>query len=182
MDPSEIAGVVAVANWNNATGAARSTAQLLVDQTGASTTAGIVWTANGVWVLPITDQPGNRRMMRGYLDTSNTSVTTLTVTGLVAGDYDVYVYVDGDNRTYARTAAYTVSGPGITTTAINVTDPASTNFSGTLTPANNSVGNYVKFTISGSGFTLTAAPLTGGNTTLRAPINALQIVPKPAQP
>jgi hypothetical protein len=182
MEATEIAGVIAAANWNNATGAVRSTPQPLVDEMGLPTTAAIVWTANAVWMSPITDQPGNRRMMKGYLDTTNTSVTTLSVTGLVARDYDVYVYADGDNRTYARTAAYTVSGPGITTTTINLTDPASTNFSATMTRADNSAGNYMKFTISGTGFTLTATPLTGANPTLRAPVNALQIVPRPAQP
>ena len=182
MGASEAGGVVARANWNNAVGAVRSAPQVLADETGTSTTAAIVWSANGIWMTPITDQPGTRRMMKGYLDTSNTSVTTLSVTGLVARDYDVYVYADGDNRSYARTAAYTVTGPGITPTTITLTDPAGTNFSGTLTRADNSSGNYAKFSISGSSFTLTATPLTGGNATLRAPINGLQIVPRPPQP
>ncbi|HEY7058900.1 MAG TPA: hypothetical protein VH458_20345, partial [Vicinamibacterales bacterium] len=182
MAAGEIAGVVAAAHWNNAIGARRSAPLLLSDETGTSTTAGIVWTANGVWMTPITDQPGNRRLMKGYLDTSSTSITTLSVTGLAARDYDVYVYADGDNRSYARSAAYTLSGPGITSTSVNLTDPASTNFSGSLTRADNSAGNYVRFSMSGTSFTLTARPLTGGNSTLRAPVNGIQIVPRPPQP
>jgi hypothetical protein len=36
--------------------------------------------------------------------------------------------------------------------------------------------------MSGTSFTLTARPLTGGNSTLRAPVNGIQIVPRPPQP
>ena len=178
MAATEMAGVVAKANWNNAAGAARAAPLPLIDEAGTGTTATIVWNANNIWATPITDQPGNRRMMKGYLDTSTTSVTTITVPGLDNRDYDVYVYADGDNRTFSRSAAYTVSGPGIATTTVTLIDQANTNFAGTLIPADNSAGNYIRFSVTGTAFTLTAAPLTGGNATLRAPVNAMQIVPK----
>jgi hypothetical protein len=178
MDPGETAGVVARTNWNSALGASRSTPQALVDETGMLTSATITWAANNVWMTPISDQPGNRRMMKGYLDTSSTSPTTVTVASLELREYDVFVYADGDNRTYARTGAYTISGPGITATTIRLTDQANTNFSGIFAPAANSNGNYVKFSIAASRFTLTATPLTGENPTLRAPINGIQIVPR----
>ena len=114
--------------------------------------------------------------MRGYLDTTDTSVTTVTVAGLPNAAYDVYVYADGDNGTSARTGAYRISGAGITATTINLTDAANTNFNATFTQATNSTGNYVKFSIVASGFTLTATPgaATGNK---RAPVNAVQIVP-----
>ncbi len=96
----------------------------LIDEAGTNTTAAFVWNANGMWTTPIADQPGNRRMMKGYLDTSNTSVTTISVTGLDARDYDVYVYADGDNRTFTRSAAYSVTGPGIATTTVTLIDQA----------------------------------------------------------
>jgi hypothetical protein len=147
----------------------------LTDDTGTMTSATLTWKANNTWATPIVDQPGNIRMMKGYLDTSNTSVTTVNVAGLPSSTYDVYVYVDGDNRTFARSASYTIAGTGFTSTA-TVMDPANTNFSGTFTEAVSSSGNYVKFQISGSGFTITARSLTSGNTALRAPINAIQIV------
>ncbi|MDQ3213316.1 MAG: hypothetical protein M3Q85_11630, partial [Acidobacteriota bacterium] len=133
--------------------------------------------ANGIWATPITDAAGNARMMRGYLDTSSTTTTTVRVSGLPARTYDVYVYADGGNHVYARTAAYTISGPGITSRTINLIDAASTNFSTTFNQASNSSGNYVKFTITASEFTLTARPVSGANTTLRAPVNGIQIVP-----
>ncbi len=178
MGPSEMAGVVSKANWNNAAGAVRSAPLPLIDEAGTNTNATMVWNANNTWATPITDQPGNRRMMKGYLDTSATSVTTIAVTGLDNRDYDVYVYADGDNRTFTRSAVYTVSGPGIATTTVTLIDQANTNFAGALIPANNSAGNYIRLSVTGTAFTLTAAPLTGGNATLRAPVNAMQIVPK----
>jgi hypothetical protein len=179
LAPGESAGVVPKTNWNSASGASRSTPLALVDDAGAPTSATVTWTATGEWMTPITDQPGNARMMKGYLDTSTTSVTTVTVAGLPSGAYDVYVYVDGDNRSFTRTAAYRISGPGIAETTINVTDPADTNFAAAFTQAAGASGNYVKFRISGGGFTLTATPGTSTNSTLRAPVNAIQIVPAP---
>lgn len=117
-------------------------------------------------------------MMKGYLDTTTASATTIKVAGLSSGTYDVYVYVDGDNRSYARGASYTLTDAGGTSSTIKLTDAANVNFSGTFTPAAGSSGNYVRFTAVGSGFTLTARPSTGDNATLRAPVNGLQIVPR----
>ena len=126
-------------------------------------------------MTPVTDQAGNLRMMKGYLDTTSTSTTTVTVAQLSRRAYDVYVYADGDNKTYARAAAYTIAGPGITTTTITLTDAANTNFLTTFTQATNSNGNYVKFSINAGGFTLTATPTTPVSGTRRAPVNAVQI-------
>ena len=101
----------------------------------------------------------------------------MTVAGLQAGPYDVYVYADGDN-TGTRTGGYRISGAGITTTTINLTDPGNTNFNGTFTQAVNSPGNYVKFSINANGFTLTAIPGPASDQARRAPVNGLQIVPQ----
>jgi hypothetical protein len=141
----------------------------------------VTWTSNNIWMLPTTGGPGDRRMMKGYLDSSNTSTTTVTIARLAPRTYDVYVYVDGDNRTFDRPANYTLSGPGLTPTTIKVIDPASTDFSGTFTPAANSTGNYLKFTVTGGDFTLTATPVPGAGTR-RAPVNAVEIVPVVAAP
>ena len=70
------------------------------------------------------------------------------------------MYVDGDNGSASRTGSYRISGAGITTTTINLTDAANTNFNAAFTQANNSNGNFVKFSINASGFTLTATPGT----------------------
>ena len=159
-------------------GLTNTTGQALVDETGSATGAKVTWNTNGIWNLPITDTPGNARMMRGYLDTTG-ATTTVTVAGLPANaaGYDVYVYADGDNAAATRTAAYQISGTGITTTSINLTDAANMNFSGTYTQANNSNGNYVKFTVTATGFTITATPGASTDAYPRAPVNGIQIVP-----
>jgi hypothetical protein len=179
MGSAEVAGVVQKANWNNASGLTNTTGQSLVDETGAASGATVTWNTNGIWNLPITDTAGDYRMMRGYLDTVG-SITTVTVTGLMANPagYDVYVYADGDNPLSDRTGAYQISGIGITTTSINLTDKWGVNFSGTYTQANNSAGNYVKFTIAATGFTITATPGAAPDGYPRAPVNGIQIVPK----
>ena len=111
MGSTEVAGVVAKANWNNASGLTNTTGQALVDETGSATGAKVTWNTNGIWILPITDTPGNARMMRGYLDTTG-ATTTVTVAGLPANaaGYDVYVYADGNNNAATRTGAYQISG------------------------------------------------------------------------
>ncbi len=177
MAPAETAGVVAATHWNAASGTSRSTPLVLVDNEGSASGARLTWDASSTWVLPITDQPGNRRMMAGYLDTSSVSSTTVTLSGLGDGLYDVYVYVDGDNRSYTRTGAYSLTVAGAPQATVHATDMANVNFSSAFTAAANGSGNYIRFRIDGTGFTLRATPLSGSNTTLRAPINGLQIVP-----
>src|ERR1017187_8526298 len=178
MGSTEVAGVVAQSNWNDASGTSSTTPLVLLDQNGDSTSATVTWNTNGIWELPIADNPGNYRMMRGYLDTVG-GTTTVTVAGLPANaaGYQVYVYADGDNGGATRTGAYQISGTGITTTRVNLTDAANTNFSGTFTQANNSAGNYVLFTITATGFTITATPGVSTDSDPRAPLNAIQIVP-----
>jgi PQQ-like domain len=90
MAASEVAGVVAKSHWNNAAGASCRTPLALNDETGAASGATVTWTSNNTWMTPITDQAGNRRMMKGYLDTPGMS-TTVNVGGLSQRTYDVYV-------------------------------------------------------------------------------------------
>jgi hypothetical protein len=175
---SESAGVVAKTNWNNASGTSGSGLSLH-DETGAVGSASVSWSCNNVWSTSITDAAGNFRMMKGYLDTASTSVTTVTVSSLpthTAG-YSVYVYFDGDNGSATRKAIYQIAGPGIPTTTINGTDRGGVNFSGGFTRASSSAGNYVKFTINAAGFTLTAMPGSSTDQYPRAPVNGIQIIP-----
>ena len=185
MDPSELAGVVPEGNWNNAVGSA-GTVNLL-DQNGAATAATATWSSDGGWSLPISDFPGNYRMMGGYLDDYLGGTTSVTLSGLPssASGYSVYVYVDGDNPSYNRTGIYSISGSGTTPQTIQATDPGNTDYSGgsyqdgqgVFTQANNSTGNYVVFTVPGTSFTLTANPGYTNSNYPRAPVNGIQIVP-----
>jgi hypothetical protein len=181
MASTEVAGVVAQSNWNDASGLSSAAPMVLVNQTGASSGASATWNTNGIYELAISDTPGNFRMMRGYLDTLG-GTSTVTVAGLPTsgGGYNVYVYADGANNGSSRTGAYQISGTGITTTSVNLIDAANTDFSGTFTQANNSKGNYVIFpiTAAATGFTITATPGVSSDAYLRAPLNAIQIVPQ----
>ncbi len=174
---TDIAGVVPSRHWNVARGATQTAPLALVDETGTGTPATVTWSSHSGWMLPTAATGADATMMKGYLDTSATSTTTVSVAGLVAGTYDVYVYADGDNRTYWRSAAYSISGPGIAASTVTLVDAAGANFSGSFATDDDG-GNYVRFTITGSGFTLTATPLAGGNASFRAPVNGIQIVPR----
>ena len=175
MAKSEPAGVLIRENWNDAVGAKRNLPLQLVDENGSRSGATVTWSADDVQNTAIADLAGNYRMMRGYLDTGVGDPTTVTVSGLAAGTYSIYVYADGNNGGAANTATYQISGPGITTSSATATDAANTDFSGTLIQADNGSGNYIMFsniTVT-SGFTLTATPVTPGRS---APVNGIQIV------
>jgi hypothetical protein len=150
----------------------------LVDDTGTATVAGVTWKADNVWEESITDAPGNVRMMKGYLDNGNQDTTTVTVSGLPSdpNGYTVYVYADGaQGAGGSNMGIYQITGNGITTTSISLT--YNSNFNGTFTQANGSVGNYVVFTIPNvTSFTLSAIPSTASSGYKRAPINGMQIV------
>src|ERR1700683_4870923 len=181
MGSTEVAGVVAENNWVQASGNASASPLSLSDNTGTLTGASITWNADNTWILPITDQSGNVRMMEGYLDNVAGDPTVVSVSALpvTTQGYLIYVYADGDNRSANRSATYQITGTGVTTTNIGLTDAANTNFSGTFTQANNSAGNYVVFSVGANvtAFTITATPGSASDGTERAPVNGIQIVP-----
>jgi len=51
------------------------------DSAGRPSGATVTWSANGVYSTGISDTAGNYRMMKNYLDTGNTTTTTVTVSG-----------------------------------------------------------------------------------------------------
>ncbi len=175
MARSEAAGVLIRENWNDAVGAKSSSPLALVDENGSRSGATVTWSADDVQDTAIPDLAGNYRMMRGYLDTGSGNPTTVTVSGLAAGTYSIYVYVDGNNGAATETARYQISLPGISSASATTTDEANTDFSGTFIQADNGDGNYVVFSNVAvtSGFVLTATPFGPGG---RAPVNGIQIV------
>jgi hypothetical protein len=183
MAATEIAGVIAQQYWNGAYGNSGVFSGML-DSHGAATAAEVNWTASNMYYTNITDQPGNSRMMKGYLDDSNTSFTAVQVTG-IPGTYDVYVYFDGGNGSTTRSANYRLlaSGKGngcggSNGLIISGTDAANTDFSGTFTFATaGSAGNYVVFPdCTGENFTILAIHGTSTDSTYRGPVNGIQIV------
>jgi hypothetical protein len=176
MLATEIAGVVAVPNWNSVTTATGS-ALALVDETGTANGATITWNAPGRWKPGIADNAGNFRMMNGYLNATSTPAT-VTVSGMPVdpAGYYVYVYADGDNPVDTLASTYSINAIGAPVTSIQMTDTANTNFSGGFVRADGGTGNYAVFFITGTDFTLTVAPVGSTSTTARAPLNAIQIV------
>jgi hypothetical protein len=176
MQPSEVAGWIPVANWNNAASKSGS-ASSLVQSDGTVTGASISWSSNNTWSSPITEVAGDSRMMKGYLDCPSGKTTTITVSGVpssyVGARYNVYVYTDGDNGATTKTAQYTLAG----TTLGNVDSPG-VNFSGQYFQNNNGGSNYVLFqNLNTASFVLSATPLSSDGTGGRAPVNGISIIP-----
>jgi hypothetical protein len=190
MAATETAGVKPAAHWNEAAGAASTTALTPLVQADGTNLMGssVSWTATttstspGVYWAGMTDMAGDTRMMNGYLDpaagTSATATATITVSGLSAltGGYDVYVYfmaqlASGKTRSHKLaigSTGFTVSQSGASPTTFPgysaATDGGTT-------------GNYVLFkNVTGTSFTLTSTPVTTNDNALRAPVNGMQIV------
>lgn len=179
MEPEESAGVVSASGWNNAYGS--SGTLRLLDNAGGPTGATLRFGANGYYHLGIRDRPGGNRLMRGYIEAYDKGTATISVSGLpaelVANGYDVYVYCDGANGKTLRTARYTIG-----TQTIMATDGSGSDFGGVYRPAGASSGNYLKFTGLNKGeFVLKATPVSSQDKSLRAPINAIQIVARSRQ-
>ncbi|HLJ93089.1 MAG TPA: PEP-CTERM sorting domain-containing protein [Gemmataceae bacterium] len=176
---TDIAGVVPQANWNNANGTG-ATLNGLLNQNGVATTASVTWHADGTWGSGTGTASGNAKLYNGYLDSTGTSPTTVTVSGLaaagLAGSYDVYVYFTGDGAgsNPPRSGNYTIGS--ITQLALDTIG-----FKGTFvqaTPADANGGNYLVFSgLSGDSFTLSANPVN-----FRSPVNGIEIVSPAAAP
>jgi hypothetical protein len=185
MAPTEVAGVKPAAHWNSAQG---STGQLttLVQSDGTVTAATATWSSPpgasgpGIWRNGFADAPGNTRMMNGYLDPLSSDMPAAVGVSNLPADmaavgYDVYVYCVGEVPSGTRTYRYSVGSTGIT---VSQTGPSPTTFTGFVLAPAGGAGNYVVFrNVTGSAFTLTAAPASGSIT--RAPVNGIQIVSPP---
>jgi hypothetical protein len=192
MAPMEIAVVVPVANWNQAGVANSGTMSNLVDEKGVATTASVTWSAPNTYDTFIPDVPGDERMMKGYLDNSNTVPNIVSVAGLPASfvRYDVYVYFNGINGSATRVGNYRLTsvdglgavrgcaGQRLEGSTITGTDAADAYFSGTFIQASGgSPGNYVLFVdCSGTSFNLAPVHAASTDGQVRAPVNGVQIV------
>ena len=203
MGPTETAGAVPASNWNSFTGNVQATPQALISSTGAATGATVAWTSNNTWNTPIGQGTGDVKMMKGYLDSSDTSVTTVTVANLPASltsqPYSLILYFDGDNGGNNRVGQYSISGATTGNATYWARDAANTNFVGGYVIAQSPVdpiagggaidsnptaaltvpaGNIMVFHgLSGSGFTLNAQSSVASDATNRSAIQGFQIMP-----
>lgn len=87
-------------NWNNTSGAS-GTLGSLVDTDGATTTASVTWTSDGVWgdaaaETDATAGVGDAQLARGYLDDGFAAGVDWSVTGISYANYDVVLYLSTD--------------------------------------------------------------------------------------
>jgi hypothetical protein len=183
MLAAEVAGFRPASNWNSAPMNAGLLANLVFAD-GTATAATLTWasaamgTNPGVWKNAFPDAPGDARMMNGYLDpTTPATPASIVVSGLPAtittGGYDVYVYTFGNiPSATTRTYGYAI---GTTMFTVSQTGPSPTTFAGFVLAPPGGAGNTVIFrNLVGASFTLIATPGTGS--TIRAPVNGIQIV------
>ncbi len=200
MSTTEWAGATNVYQrfWQTCTGAS-GTLQGLYTSEGRRAAASVQWAAaDGMWQLGTSDDAGNSRMMKGYLENygDGGADTTVTVTGIPSGwkEYDVYVYSDGDNGVNWRNFGASVTDTDGNTLADSGEDSEDCDFekplvnykfqhpwpggagNGAFTYGpNNDEGNYVRLSgFTGRSFTLTVTAPAGNG--LRGSLNGLQVV------
>jgi hypothetical protein len=201
----ESAGVIPQTNWNSFLDDPAVASETFPLNLGNGTASGASVTFSGSpndWDTNITATTSmNNKMMLGYIDTNDTSITTVAVNGLPASftgpGYNVYVYYDGDNGTQHRVGRYEINGvsmwgrdagvnfDGTFTQGQTATDPAP-GMSGTgldnlaAAVATVPAGNYMVFgPLTSANFTLNVQASASAGGTNRAALNGMQIVAVP---
>ena len=176
MDPGETAGAQPQAFWNNAPNGTGNLAGLL-DSTGAATGASVSWRGYKSYQPAVTNNPGNQRLMRGFITNLGPDPATVTITnlaGLFPSGYDVLIYFDGFNQAAAWVTDYSIG-----TQVLRGTDLPNTDFAAEFVRDTGAGGNYVRFGhVRNDTLAISASPLAGSTAT----INAIQLVhaPEPA--
>jgi hypothetical protein len=208
MLATDVAGVVPHGNWNSFLDATGTTAETfpLNLSTGAASGASVTFSGSpNDWDQNINQATSaNHKMMLGYIDTNDTSITTVVVSGLPASftgpGYNVILYYDGDNGANQRVGRYEINGVsmwgrdagvnfgGTFTQGQTTTNPAP-GMSGTQLDNLGAVattvpaGNYMTFSnLTAATFTLNVQAHVASDATNRAALNGMQIVavPEPA--
>src|SRR5262249_29451043 len=114
LAPSDTAGVVPQANWNNVLNPLQTPGDsnttnvtgpmpgFVVNSAGAATPVTFTVTSTNTWDVYNSSQTGDRQLLNGYTDNTNAATpTTVTVNNIpFTSPYTVYAYVgsDGNNR------------------------------------------------------------------------------------
>ena len=171
MDASETAGaVVQQANWNPMQGPQGFDVPLVDDQGNATTAVLELYACPNTWAQNINDTPGDFRMMRGYLDTADTDITIVVISGVPYATYDVYLYSRGDGFGDRQGLFYVndleADNPN------TILNTGGDFFDGTYEPGN----NYTVFPGQSGELVIFATPDPTFNGGKRAPLNGIQIV------
>ncbi|OXU15128.1 acetylxylan esterase [Sedimentisphaera salicampi] len=116
-------------NWNNATSGAAGSMTDLIDSSGVSTGISISWSSNEVWHRSSSASGDDEKLMKSFLnDTppggdrsqSSTDPSTVTVSNLPGGAYDLVIYSDGDETNIEKSTIFNVNdGSGVITKTAN---------------------------------------------------------------
>lgn len=153
LAPTEMAGVVPQANWNNIAtpdggddiAADQGITGALRDSNGAVTRVQLRYAGNDAWNTSGSTDTADSKLMKGTLKRFDDQPLTLSITNLASGTYDVYVYgnVDGGPGNAViniGTKTNYWSQPAAFDSSIGFYESNSTD------PATSAEGNYVKFT------------------------------------
>lgn len=194
--PSDVAGVVPQANWNNLEGAGLTAGggfadSLKADDQGSSvnTSASVEWDSNNLWASTGRGEENNGfaegspdyKLMLGYLDTGDPTTTTVTVFNLpsqLTSGYDLYIYMLGGTGG-TRGGGYRVSdqfGTILREFLVGDAPVNPTEHSRDLGFSHDDKGTYLVFRgLTAAGIYIEATT-EAPNGLVRAPINAIQLV------
>ncbi|TWT72841.1 PEP-CTERM motif protein [Posidoniimonas polymericola] len=109
LAPTDVAGVVAQANWNNASGTG-GTITNAVDDSGTATTIDVSWAAEESWSgAGGTPATSDGVLLNGWISENLTdeAPSTITVSEIPYDKYDLFIYVahdrGGENNTFTET-------------------------------------------------------------------------------
>jgi hypothetical protein len=149
LAPTDVAGVIAQANWNNdpalVSGGSHTLNQLM-DSTGTRTSLSLTVSANDSWFSHSGNSDANHKLMDGIIKATATMPATYTFNNLLPGGTYTLIAYTAENDGRANNSL-TVGNTKYITTAINGTE-----FTGAFIRAMNTdpngtrdVGNYVQF-------------------------------------
>jgi hypothetical protein len=185
----QVAGLVPQSQWNNVVPVSlgNGSASSLRDGGGRITAAAVEFQFNGPGEEMGVDSAlsPDHQMMRTYLGNNALVVGQTTsfikVTGISFPAYDVIVYSDSDNRGYERVSEFRIGGE-----SLFLRDQPYATFAGQFAEArgtfnlglSTSAGNYVRFFgLTNDNFTMDVFERSFIDTSRRAVVNAIQIVP-----
>jgi hypothetical protein len=153
MDPTDLAGVIAQANFNNVTGQS-GTNIALKDASGVASAVTLTFSGGGTWGSNIGATTPNQRLMNGYVDgqdvASGNSKNNYLFANVPNGVYNVIVYTLPDGLD-GRDQSVTING--VSSAAVFVSSDAGANFNtngfvratATSKDGAGATGNYVEF-------------------------------------
>ena len=100
LGASDIAGVIAQANWNNASGGSGSLAVLNTDD-GSASGASVSWATDEQWSAGIGVTNPDATLLNGWISANNTSApdASIDITNIPFAAYNLYVYMNHDRAT-----------------------------------------------------------------------------------